>query len=298
MSRIAQGRIELQREPFELGSALAMAIESVQPLLKERHHELVHTASPRPLYVEGDLARIVQSFSNVLSNAAKYTEPGGHLGVAVSADDRSAVVEVGDDGAGISAEMLPKVFELFVQADRTLDRAQGGLGIGLSVVRRMVEMHGGEITATSAGLGQGSTFRIRLPLVAAPAAAESDSEAVATKPVRVLVVDDNHDAADSLAELLTLDGHVTETVYGPREALERAAEFAADVVLLDIGLPEMDGYEVARRLRAAGRTALLVALTGYGQADDVRRAREAGFDEHLTKPVVLADLERILRERG
>jgi CheY-like chemotaxis protein len=190
--------------------------------------------------------------------------------------------------------MLPRIFELFVQADRTLDRSQGGLGIGLAVVDRLVRMHGGHVTADSEGLGHGATFRISLPVCESPGADTRDPRPSKIDPQRILIVDDNKDAADSLAQLLALQGHRTESVYGARQALARNASFGADVVLLDIGLPEMDGYEVARRLRADGSEAYLVAVTGYGQSEDVRRAHDAGFDSHLTKPVAYADLQRVL----
>jgi signal transduction histidine kinase len=298
MSRITQDRIDLQREPFDLTDAVALAIESVQPLLSKKGQEVALDASAEPLHVEGDLARIVQSLVNLLTNASKYSHTGGRVEVALRREGREAVIDVADDGVGISADMLPKVFELFVQADRGLDRSQGGLGIGLSVARRLVQMHGGEVEAASEGIGKGSTFRIRLPLIDPPAAGAERPAEVVVRPRRVLVVDDNADAADSLAQLLALQGHETEAVHGPRQAIERARGFAPDVVLLDIGLPEMDGYEVARRLRADGTAAALVALTGYGQAEDVQRARDAGFDAHLTKPVAFSDLLRVLEEHG
>jgi signal transduction histidine kinase/CheY-like chemotaxis protein len=297
VSRISQGLIELQREPLELGDAIEVAVETVQPLLRERRHEVSTVREESPLYVEGDMARLVQCLTNVLTNAAKYTEAGGHIEIALRRDGQSGIVEVRDDGAGISADMLPRVFDLFVQADRSLDRSRGGLGIGLSVARRLVEMHQGTITAISEGPGRGSTFRISLPLVDEPTATVDRPEIVAPLSARVLVVDDNVDAANSLAQLLELEGHATEAVYGGREALRRAPTFAPDIVLLDIGLPEVDGYEVARRLRADGSTALLVALTGYGQAEDVRRAHRAGFDAHVTKPIAFAELARLLREQ-
>ena len=298
VSRITQDRIELQREPLDLEEAVSLAIESVQPLLTERRHRVVRTASAEPLYVAGDVTRIVQCVANLLTNAAKFTPEGGRIEVVLRRDGRTGFLEVIDDGRGIPAEMLPKVFELFMQGDRSLDRSQGGLGIGLSVVRRLVRMHGGEIDVESGGLGQGSTFRIRLPLIDPPAARPAQPVAGASLPRRVLIVDDNIDVAESLALLLKLRGHETAVAYGGREAIERARGFGADVVLLDIGLPEMDGYEVARRIRAAGNDSALIAVTGYGRAEDVERARQAGFDDHLTKPVALADLERVLAQLG
>jgi CheY-like chemotaxis protein len=246
--------------------------------------------------VHADRARLVQMFVNVLANAIKYTHPGGNIRVEVNASDDSINVQVADDGAGISPELLPCVFDLFVQADRTLDRAQGGLGIGLSVVRKLVEMHGGEVMARSQGLGQGATFEIRLPRGQRPAAIEAQSISMRFIKRRVLVVDDNVDAADSLAQLLRLDGHSVETAFAARAAIDKFEIFRPDLVLLDIGLPEMDGYEVAHRLRQRmdSKQVILVALTGYGQREDRERALVAGFDEHLVKPVSFPDLQRVM----
>jgi CheY-like chemotaxis protein len=205
-------------------------------------------------------------------------------------------VEISDNGIGIPAELLPRIFELFVQGDRTLDRSQGGLGIGLSVVRRLVEMHGGQVIVRSAGMGQGSSFAIRLPLIERPGTSRREPERVSAAHKRILIVDDNQDAADTLAMLLQLDGHETQAVYTSKDALERAQSFKPDVMLLDIGLPEMNGYQVARELRSTpGPDRIrLVALTGYGQAVDRARAQEAGFDDHLMKPVESAALARAL----
>jgi PAS domain S-box-containing protein len=297
LSRISQGRIELQRRSLELGAVTQLAIESVAPLISARGHEVVTVACAAPLYVDGDTSRIVQAIGNVLTNAAKYTEPGGRIRVTLERAKDDAVVEVSDNGMGIAAELLPNIFDLFVQGERTADRAQGGLGIGLSVVRRLVEMHGGQVSATSAGPGAGSTFRIRLPLsdrpVPATPARRIDRHIDAQ---RVLVVDDNADAADSLAELLRMRGHEAQAAYDGRDALERLRLMPADIVLLDIGLPEMDGYEVASRIRDEHAAITLVAITGYGQASDVRRAVDAGFDAHITKPVAFDELERVLSQ--
>jgi PAS domain S-box-containing protein len=296
VSRITQGRIELRREPVELSAAVRLACESLEWLMRERQQELVVTTGPEQIYVEGDEARLVQCVVNLLNNSAKYTPRGGRIEASLRSADGRAVITISDNGAGISPQNLARVFDLFVQADSSLDRSQGGLGIGLSVVRRLVEMHGGEVTAESEGLGKGSTFEIRLPLIEAPQARAPRSEVGQLTPQRVLVVDDNTDAADALAQLLRLQGHEVETVYTARDALLRAAAFTADVMLLDIGLPEMDGYELARKLREDRRSGALVAVTGYGQPEDVRRAREAGFAAHLTKPVTLPELERILEK--
>jgi PAS domain S-box-containing protein len=296
VSRITQGRVELKREPLDLATVINHAVETVEPLFRERQHEVSIVSSYRSLHVNGDRTRLVQSIVNILTNAAKYTDMGGKITLRTLADESQAVVEISDTGAGISPELLPRVFELFVQGDRTLDRSLGGLGIGLSVAKQLVEMHGGNIAAVSPGLGLGSTFRIRLPLIEKPIELSGEAPQTTQPSKRVLIVDDNVDAADSLASVLELDGHVTRSVYSAREALEQAVAFKPDVILLDIGLPEMDGYEVARRLRALPRLdgVRLVALTGYGQFEDLNRAHEAGFDDHLVKPVDFATLERSL----
>ncbi len=300
VSRITQGRVELKREPLDLAAVVSLALETVEPMFRERRHQVSILSSYQSLHIHGDRARLVQSVVNILANAAKYTDPGGRIAVCTRAEGSYALVEVTDTGAGISAELLPKVFELFVQGERTLDRSLGGLGIGLSVARRLVEMHGGRVEAMSEGLGKGSTFRIWLPVVSEALQSAAHVAAGKPDPRRILIVDDNVDSADSLAALLELDGHETQAVYTARSALERVVTFRPDVMLLDIGLPEIDGYEVARRIRgqASLNSVRLVALTGYGQADDVRRAQEAGFDDHLVKPVDFAVLTRCLDACG
>jgi signal transduction histidine kinase/ActR/RegA family two-component response regulator len=293
VSRITQGRIQLQRQPLEVAAIVSQAIESVEPLLRSRGHELI-VSSPGALFVEGDGARLVQCVTNLLTNAAKYTDPCGQIRVGIREQQSAVVISVADDGIGISAELLPRIFDLFVQSDRSLDRSEGGLGIGLSVVQRLVDMHGGRVTAASAGPHRGSTFEIWLPLIAVAANAAEKCAHTAAKPKRVLVVDDNEDAASSLAEVLRLDGHVVEAVYSARQALQCMATFGPEVVLLDIGLPEMDGYQVARKIRAMGGAVRLIALTGYGQAEDKVRTTSAGFDAHVVKPVDFASLERLI----
>ena len=297
VSRITQNRIALQRQPVDLRTVVELAIESVQPLLSQRRHEVIPTLPAAAVWVEGDLARLAQCVTNLLTNAAKFTPPGGHVEVSLRRDGATAVLEVRDDGEGIAADVLPRIFELFVQADRSLDRSQGGLGIGLSVVRRLVHMHGGDVSATSPGVGHGATFRISLPAVEPLSVVATGRRETAGAARRVLVVDDNVDSADSLAELLALAGHDAQPVYSAQAALDRARTFG-DVVLLDIGLPEMDGYEVARRLRAEGGPRVLIAVTGYGQEADLRLAREAGFDDHVTKPVDFARLQQLLLDLG
>jgi PAS domain S-box-containing protein len=296
VSRITQGRIELQRAPVELLAVLAQALESVEPLVQEKRHRVERAVGEKPVYVNGDSARLVQCLVNLLANAAKYTDAGGTIRVAMRQEGTQAVVTVSDTGMGIAKELLPQIFELFVQSERSLDRAQGGLGIGLSVVKRLVEMHGGVVTAVSPGAGHGSTFEVRLPVIPAPKETCVEDSKSSSGGHRILIVDDNSDAADSLALLLRLNGHNTQSVYVPEEALERTLEFRPQTVLLDIGLPRIDGYEVARRIRARDQDVRLIALTGYGQRDDIERARAAGFDAHLIKPVDLAVLDRLLEE--
>ncbi|HTX04318.1 MAG TPA: PAS domain S-box protein, partial [Steroidobacteraceae bacterium] len=295
IGRITQGRVHLKRGSLDLASVIAQAIETLEPLFREKQHQVSILSSYQPLYVQGDFARLVQCVVNILTNAAKYTEQEGQIRIVTRAEGPYALIEVSDTGAGIAPDLLPLVFDLFVQSDRTLDRAQGGLGIGLSVVKRLIEMHSGEVTAESGGVGQGSTFLIRLSRIARPEAAARPDE-LRSPPRRVLIVDDNVDAADSLALLLSHAGHETQVAYSGREALERVESFEPQLALLDIGLPEMDGYELARRLRARPRLsrARLIALTGYGQSEDRKRSQEAGFDDHLVKPVDLPALERAL----
>jgi signal transduction histidine kinase len=296
VGRITQGRIQLQCKPVDLANVVAQAVETVEPQLRQKHHKFSLVAGFEALYVNGDFARLLQCVVNVLTNAVKYTDANGQIKVETRAADPSAVIEISDTGAGIAPELLPRIFDLFVQSDRTLDRAQGGLGIGLSVVKRLIEMHGGIVTAHSAGLGRGSTFTIRLTRIARPEATRHADQAVTSPRRRVLIVDDNTDAANALAMLLEVGGHKTEVAFSAREALERLPSFQPDVALLDIGLPEMDGYELARRLRANPKlkSMRLVAITGYGQTEDRHKARQAGFDDHLVKPADLKRLERAL----
>jgi signal transduction histidine kinase/ActR/RegA family two-component response regulator len=295
VGRITQGRIQLDRRPLDLATAVDQAVETVEPLIRQKQHELVISSSREPLYVRGDFVRLVQCVVNILTNACKYTEPGGKIQLRTRAQSSNAIIEVSDNGAGIAPELLPRVFDLFVQGDRTLDRAQGGLGIGLSVVKQLIEMQEGQVSARSPGLGCGSTFEIRLPRIARPADAPQASSFEAP-PRRVLVVDDNADSANSLSQLLALGGHETQVALSSREALDRIESFQPHVALLDIGLPELDGYQLAARLRTISclKDIRLVALTGYGQREDRQRAFAAGFDHHLVKPVDLSALERIL----
>lgn len=295
VSRITQGRINLQHEFVNLASVISQALESVEPLMRENRHKVFVAGGYAPAYVNGDHARLVQCVANILTNASKYTDPGGEIRIEMHSDGSQAVITITDNGVGIPAELLPQIFDLFVQSNRSLDRSQGGLGIGLSVVRRLIEMHGGSVSAASDGPGRGARFEIILPVIdPAGEVREEPSEQTAACR-RILIVDDNADSADSLAMILNLCGHMAEPVHGAAEALERAAALDPEIVLLDIGLPGMDGYEVARLLRSRGSSARLVALTGYGQPEDVRRAEDAGFDTHLVKPV---DLQHLLRDLG
>jgi two-component system, sensor histidine kinase len=294
VSRITLGRIEMQRATVNLTDIVNEALECADALIRERNHR-VQLVLAGPLYVEGDKARLVQCMSNILLNAAKYTHAAGEIDVTLRQEAGLAVLSIRDNGVGMTSELLPKVFELFVQSDRSLDRSQGGLGIGLNVAKRIVELHHGRVTASSGGPGHGSTFEIRLPTVKPPPVQRVPAKAVDMNAKRILVVDDNHDAADSLASLLLLEGHEVKTVYGGEDALKTAGAFKAEVILLDIGLPGMNGYEVARQLRRLEVNSYLVALTGYGQAEDVRRAMDAGFDSHLVKPVDFGRLEQLLR---
>jgi signal transduction histidine kinase len=295
VSRITQGRIELQRQPVKLASVIQQAMESVEPLMRDKRHAVEVSVGTRDLHVDGDSARLVQCVTNILTNSAKYTDPDGEIRVEARREGREAVVTISDNGVGIPQELLPQIFELFVQSNRTLDRSQGGLGIGLSVVRRLIEMHGGTVAASSDGQGLGATFTMRLPTIEPLHDTAADSPADSIDAKRILIVDDNADAADSLARLLEMEGHTTRSVYGSMAALESAGAFDPQVILLDIGLPGMDGYEVARRMRARGSKAQIVALTGYGQRDDQARSRDAGFDAHLVKPV---DLQLLRQQIG
>ena len=297
VSRITQGRIDLQSRAVDLREVVAQAVEMVEPLVREKSQKL-STTTERALRVEGDPARLVQCVANVLTNAAKYSERGGRIHLEVREDDGRALVAVSDDGIGIPADLQPHVFDLFVQGDRTLDRSQGGLGIGLSVVKRLVEMHGGEISVFSEGIGRGSRFEMRLPLLEVAPLRETAAPALAVVPRRVLVVDDNEDAANSLTLVLELDGHEVACAYTAEDALARAAAFVPDVALLDVGLPGMSGYELARRLREMPgyERVHLVALTGYGQPEDKAKALDAGFDSHLVKPAEFRALQEILEQ--
>ncbi|SAK66857.1 PAS domain-containing hybrid sensor histidine kinase/response regulator [Caballeronia ptereochthonis] len=300
VSRITQGRIALQLEPILVGTAVYHAVEAIAGMVEARSQTIQVDVSDATTWVCGDVTRLSQILVNVLNNASKYTPEHGRITVMAQADDDSVSIVIADTGTGISPNLLPKVFELFSQGERTLDRSNGGLGIGLSLVKKLVEMHKGTINVQSPGPGLGTTVTIRLPRLhyherhSALALAET-SVREARSTLRILIVDDNRDAADSLAMLCESEGHVARVAYSSAEALEAAPLLAPDVALLDIGLPDIDGYELARRLRRKGETTpLLIAITGYGQAEDRLRAQSAGFDYHFVKPVNVDSLLKLL----
>jgi len=290
VSRITRGTISLQRRPIEVAGVVTRALEIAGSLIEQRGHHLTVDVRER-LFVDGDEERLVQVVANLLTNAARYTPPGGDLQVVATAAEGSAVLRVIDSGVGMDRELLDHVFELFVQGKRTPHRSDGGLGIGLAVVQNLVTLHGGTVTAESAGPGAGSTLTVRLPLCAAPEAPAVAAPRLVLPTAgagkRVLIVDDNEDAAMLLGELLRTCGHETAIAHDPQSALRAIAEFAPDVAVLDIGLPDMDGYDLAARIRELHHACRLIALTGYGQEKDRARATEAGFEAHFVKPVAL-----------
>jgi signal transduction histidine kinase/CheY-like chemotaxis protein len=301
VSRVTRGMIELKRERVDLRQVVTAALEQVQPLLEMKRHRLRTALPDTRVLVEGDAKRLIQVLANLVNNAAKYTPDEGSVLVTVRTEGGDAVLAVQDDGIGIAPELLPDVFGLFTQARRTPDRAQGGLGLGLALVKNLVELHGGRVRADSAGLGHGSTFTVTLPCLAETSAPVAETTAPAAR-VRggeaghVLVVDDNVDAATSLALLLEAEGYRVDVEHAPAPALRRALADPPDACILDIGLPDMDGRELARRIRAglAERTPLLIALTGYGSDADRRAALDAGFDHYLVKPANIQQLEALL----
>ncbi|HVG06363.1 MAG TPA: ATP-binding protein [Thermoanaerobaculia bacterium] len=303
VSRITQGSIRLRKEVVELGTVVERAIEATRPLIDSRAHDLKIQLPTDQIHLEADPTRLEQILTNLLNNAAKYTMPGGQIRVTAALEGDEAVVRVRDNGIGVPPDVLDRVFEPFVQSEGSLARSEGGLGIGLTLVRSLVEMHGGTVEATSPGLGQGSEFVVRLPATVPAEKTASLPEADAPFPsrgLRVLVVEDNVDAAESLAALLHLWGHEVRMVHDGLAAIDAAREHHPEVVLLDIGLPGLDGYQVAKRLRedASMDGALLVAMTGYGQPEDRRRSREAGIHHHFVKPVEPFVLRTLLSNLG
>ena len=299
ISRITTGRVQLRLERIALSGVLDRAIETVQPLIEERLHVLEVLAPAYPIWLQADASRLEQVVVNLLANAAKYTDPGGRIWLSVAQEGQQAVLRVRDTGIGIAADLLPRIFELFTQAEKSLDHSQGGLGIGLCLVQRLVELHGGNVVVTSV-LGQGSEFVVRLPAESVDLKPLLPPQAEVVRPAGkrccVLVVDDNVDSAQSMGLLLAMHGHEVRIVHDGEATLEAVQSFPVGMVLLDIGLPGLTGLEVARRIRQipALKDLVLVALTGYGQESDRERTREAGFDHHLVKPADLAALLKIL----
>jgi signal transduction histidine kinase/ActR/RegA family two-component response regulator len=300
VSRISRDKITLRKEAVDIAAIVGGAAATVRPLMTDKNHELSLELPPDAIYVLADPTRAEQIVANLLTNAAKYTNSGGRVTVRAQTDHDQAVIQVIDTGIGLPPELLTRVFDLFAQADRTLDRSEGGLGIGLTVARKLAEMHGGDITADSAGLGKGSIFTVRLPLSAhAPTDGHRTPRSFERKsvpPQRILVVDDNRDTASSCARLLKSMNHEVQTAYDGLAALETARAFRPSVIFLDIGLPGMNGFEVARTLRGEGfASEVIVAVSGYGQPEDRERSRQAGFDDHLVKPVHQDSLVSVLQ---
>jgi signal transduction histidine kinase len=291
VSRITRGKLELRKERIDLRAVVDAAIETARPTIDARRHALKVELPVELPPMDADSLRLAQVISNLLTNAAKYTDAGGHIRLTLQAEDRAVLIRVADDGIGIAAEALPSIFQMFSQLRPALERSEGGLGIGLALVKGLVELHGGSVAARSAGNGRGSEFLVRLPSTRPAQSSAPDPQPVLLRASagsrRVLVADDNRDAAESLAMLLSLDGHEVRAAFDGLQALEVAAEFRPHIALLDVGMPKLNGYEVARRLRRQSDVAAisLVAVTGWGQMQDKRRAHNAGFDRHLTKPV-------------
>ena len=301
MSRITQGKIELRRERLDVAAVVQTAVETSRPIVDAGKHSLNVTLAPQPVEVIGDLTRLAQVIANLVNNSAKYTPEGGQISVRVERDNRLAVIRVSDNGMGISAEMLPKVFDMFTQVNHDVDRSQGGLGIGLTLVKQLVEMHGGTVEARSQGAGKGSEFIVRLPIaegaqLSHEPVSPQEAKPKQVSPRRILVADDNRDAAESLAMLLRLSKNEVRIAYDGLTALEIANVFHPDVVLLDLGMPGMSGYDVARRIRRTPdlNGVLLVAQTGWGQDGDRRLSSEAGFDAHLVKPVDFDAVQQLI----
>ncbi|MEC5397730.1 response regulator [Uliginosibacterium sp. H1] len=304
VSRISQGKIALKTDAVELGNVVAHGVETVRPLIEARKHTLVVSVPEEPVWLRGDFARLAQVVSNLLNNAAKYTPDGGRIELLAGNEDDAVMLRVRDNGIGIDAALLPRIFDLFAQGERSLDRSQGGLGIGLTLVQRLVEMHGGSVQACSDGIGRGAEFIVALPayvvsagegsaLVELPRQARQEG-----RGARVVVVDDNNDAAESVAAFLRLEGHEVKIAGDGKQALACVEAFSPHVVVLDIGLPGMNGYEVAKALRGNPHTSelLLIALTGYGQKEDQAMARDAGFDHHFMKPSDPHALQTVIME--
>ncbi len=298
VSRITTGRIQLRQDRIALQGVVERAVESARPLIDKRGHTFTMSLPQPPIWIHADAARIEQIVVNLLNNAAKYTSLGGRISLTVEQERQDAVIRVRDTGVGIAPDLLPHIFDLFTQADRTLDRSEGGLGIGLALVEQLVHLHGGKVEATSTQ-GQGSEFVVRLPVAPLPAAASPaapKTNEAKGRALRILVVDDNKDAAESLAMLLKADGHDVQAVYDGLAALDAARRYRPNLILLDIGLPGMNGFEVAKKVRNELElgNVVLVAMTGYGQESDKQSTQEAGFDHHLVKPADFNEVKHLV----
>ena len=301
VSRITRGKIDLRKERVELETVVKSAVEASRPLIEKWGHKLTVSIPPLPIFIEADQTRMAQVILNLLNNSAKYTDQGGRIWLTAERQGDEVSIRIRDSGIGIPKEMLPRIFDMFTQVDQSLERTEGGLGVGLTLVQRLVEMHGGRVEARSDGPGKGSEFVVRLPVVrevneSAPAQVVDQVNKPSAR--RILIVDDNRDSADSLGMLLSMMGNKVYTAQDGLEAVGAAAAFQPDVVLLDIGLPKLNGYEACRRIREqeGGERMLLVALTGWGKEEDRRRSKEAGFDHHLTKPIEFDALQKLLAE--
>ncbi len=303
VSRITRGKLALRKEHVSLAAVVNIAVEASRPMVEQTGQELTVTLPQQPLIVDADTTRLAQVFQNLLNNAAKYSDRGGHIQLNVERQESDVVVTVKDNGIGIAADQLPLIFSMFTQVDRSSEISRGGLGVGLTLVNRLVEMHGGRVEAMSEGPGKGSEFVVRLPIVveaSTPQESGGAAEHSVRSSFRILVVDDNRDGADTLSEMLKMAGNDTRTAYDGQEGVDAAREFRPDVILLDIGLPTLDGHEACRRIRAqaGGESVVLIALTGWGQDDDRRRSHDAGFDHHMVKPVDPRALMELLARLG
>jgi len=299
VSRITRGKLELRREQIDLAAVIRSAIETSRPAIDQMGHQLAVHLPPPPVVVDADLTRLAQVFSNLLNNSAKYMDRGGRIWLTAERQGSEVVVSVKDTGIGIAADQLPHIFEMFSQVDGARERAQGGLGIGLTLVKRLVEMHGGQIEAKSEGPLRGAEFVVRLPVVQAPQPHKGNGQRDSNpqkSSLRILIVDDNRDGADSLAMLLRFLGNQTRTAYDGQEGVDAAGEFHPQVVLLDIGLPRINGHEACRQIRSlpGGQDMILIAVTGWGQEEDRRQTTAAGFDHHMVKPINPTDLMALL----